>query len=55
MSENPDNMKLKEVLDDTVKFRWDVRNFALRQSLPGLGMLLFVVFIGCVWDFIDVV
>lgn len=39
MSENPDNMKLREVLDNTIKFRWNVRRFALSQSLPGLENL----------------
>ncbi|XP_045204897.2 probable cysteine--tRNA ligase, mitochondrial [Mercenaria mercenaria] len=39
MSQDPDNMKLKEVLDNTVKFRWNVRNFAIKQSLPGTESL----------------
>ncbi|KAL4230671.1 Cysteine--tRNA ligase [Mactra antiquata] len=39
MTQDPDNMRLKQVLDDTVKFRWNVRNFAIQKSLPGLESL----------------
>lgn len=39
MSQEPDNMKLKEVLDKTVKFRYNVRDFALNQSIPGTESL----------------
>ncbi|XP_060600735.1 probable cysteine--tRNA ligase, mitochondrial [Ruditapes philippinarum] len=39
MSQDPDNMKLKEVLDNTVKFRWNVRQFALQNSIPGTESL----------------
>ena len=37
MTKEPDNLKLKDVLDSTVKFRSTVRQFALNPplSLPG--------------------
>ncbi|KAH3839573.1 hypothetical protein DPMN_113005 [Dreissena polymorpha] len=34
MSQDSDSMKLREVLDNTVKFRHNVRQFALNQQLP---------------------
>ena len=38
MTKEPDNLKLKDVLDSTVKFRSTVRQFALNPPLSLTGM-----------------
>ena len=44
MTKEPDNLKLKEVLDSTVKFRSTVRQFALNPPLTFAGnFVLFLV------------
>ena len=40
MSEDIDNLRLKEVLDDTVDFRHKVRDFALNTKLPHQGRIM---------------
>jgi len=53
MSEDIDNLRLKEVLDDTVDFRHKVRDFALNTKLPHQGRIMCNFTSGYCVQFID--
>ncbi|WAQ98662.1 SYCM-like protein [Mya arenaria] len=48
MSEDSDNMKLREVLDHTVRFRYNVRQYSIKTKLPESDLKT-----SSTWDFDD--